>query len=213
MPAPNGQTLMNTPPSSLVAEWKSKYDEIFTIQVSGNLIAYRSITFREFDQIVQLQSSDSSSVDVEDDLVNLAVLWPDELKLTKAGHVTAIAEAIKESSCLDGEVYRAKEVLDTWRARASGIRGEMYAFVMFAMPQYKAQDLDDMTFYRLAELVALAEKVITLRQAAEGIQSDRPIRLELYTPEELEYINSQKISDGGNATVADPIAQKLRAAM
>lgn len=210
---------MTDPTPEQIAEWKRQYDELFTVEIGKHLIIYRAVTFREFDQIASGVTQDSSSVDIEDELVNLAVLAPDRkvLDRMRAGHVSAVADAIKESSCLDGEVYRAKDVLQTWRSRVSGIRGEMYAFVMFAMPQYKAADLDNLTFYRLAELVALAEKVVSLRQAAEGIETEAPIRLELYTPEEIEAINEQlsntKISKHGNATMADPIAQKLMAAM
>lgn len=206
---------MTDPTPEQIAEWKRQYDELFTVEIGKHLIIYRAVTFREFDQIASSVTQDSSSVDIEDALVNLAVLAPDTkvLDRMRAGHISAVADAIKESSCLDGEVYRAKDVLQTWRSRVSGIRGEMYSFVMFAMPQYRAAELDNLTFYRLAELVALAEKVVSLRQAAEGIETDAPIRLELYTPEEIEMLNQQKISKHGNATVADPIAQKLMAAM
>lgn len=205
---------MDKPTSEQLSKWKAEYDELGSVTFGSQYIVYRPVTFREFDQIARSVTADKSTVDVEDELVDLAVLWPEDLDSSKMrpGHVSALADAIRETSCLDGEVYKAKDVLDMWRSRLSGIRGEMYAFIMFALPQYKDTDLDELTFYRLGKLVALSEKVISLRQAAEGVETDRPVRLEIYTPEEIEEMGKRKVSMAGNATAADPIAQKLLAA-
>ncbi len=206
---------MDRPSSAEIVELKQRYDEVSELVAGGHCILYRSISFYEFDHIAKSLTDQSSSVDVEDDLVKLAVVWPTNFDPDnyKPGLITVLADKIKETSCLDGEVYQAKEVLERWRDRVSGIRGEMYAFILFALTQYKAEDLDKMTFFKLSELVALSEKVIALRQLAEGVEVRVPIRLEIYTPEEMAVLGAQKVSDHGNATVADPIAQKLMEAM
>jgi hypothetical protein len=206
---------MEYPPSELIAEWKREYDEILSVEMGGHFLVYRSISFDELDQITRSVTKDSSSIDIEDDLVKLAVLWPIGFDPNhyKPGLITTLSNKVKESSCLDGEVYHAIDVLNTWRERMDSLRGEAYSFIMFAMAQYKLEDLHNLTFYRLSELVAISEKVIALRQMAEGVETTVPIRLEIWTPEEIEAWSQQKISKHGNATVADPIAQKLLAAM
>lgn len=198
----------------LIDRWKVDHDEVFQVEAGGTLFVFRALTFEEFDNI-SVMVADKSSADLEDLVVETGVLWPQDLDIDtmSPGLITSLAEQIQSVSCLDGDVYRAIGLLDDWRVKVSGIRGEMKSFVLFAMPQYSSRDLDGMTFYRLAELVALSEKVIYLRQISEGVEVREPIRLQIYTAEEIDAINNERISDGGTATKGDPIAQKLAEAM
>jgi hypothetical protein len=203
------------PSQALIDNWKYQYDEIFSLEANGIFFVFRALTFAEYDHILLLIDDDSSSVDLEDALIKDALLWPQDFdpNVISPGVVANIANEIKHLSCLDGDVLHGRDVLEGWRTKVNGVRGEMKSFVLFALPQYTSQNLDDFTFYRLAELVAYAEQVIYLRQLSEGMQVDQPIRLRLYTQEELEEMNKAKVSDKGNATVADPIAKKLMDAM
>jgi hypothetical protein len=90
----------------------------------------------------------------------------------------------------------------------------MKAFVLATINTYSPEDLDEMTFSQLAELVALSEKIIEIKQNINGIESTN-ITLQLIDPE--EELAKQKQSAArhnlskkvGEADYQDPIAQKL----
>lgn len=195
-----------------IAEWKLKYDEVFQVEAGNTIFVFRALSFKEFDEIA---ANVDSNVELEDRVVECGVLWPDDIDWDKQspGLVSTLSDEITQVSCFDGTVWRSKDVLDEWRMKVSGIRGEMMSFVLFAMQQYKAEDLEEFTFYQLAKLVAYAEKVIYLRQISEGVDVKEPIRLVIYSQEEIDEINQERISDGGTATRGDPIAQRLMEAM
>lgn len=197
-----------------IEEWKLKYDEVFQVQAGDTIFVFRALTFKEFDDMA-VAVEHKSVADLEDLIVQRAVLWPENIDwdYKSPGLITSLAEEINSVSCFGSDVSRSKEVLNEWRMKVSGTRGEMMTFVLFALQQYKVEDLEDLTFYQLAKLVAYAEKAIYLRQISEGVEIREPIRLVLYSPEEIEMMNQQKISDGGTATRGDPIAQRLMEAM
>jgi hypothetical protein len=90
----------------------------------------------------------------------------------------------------------------------------MKAFVLAAIPTYKPDDLDEMTFSQLSEKVALSEKIIEIKQTMNGIEPTN-MSLELIDPEEEEIKAKQKAArhnlsrKEGEAEYDDPIAQKL----
>jgi len=195
-------------PANFIKEWKAIHGEVFQVEAGGIEFVFRALTYKEFDQIAE---NVESAVDVEDEMVRIGVLWPENMDWDSQnpGLITALYEEINYVSCLDGDVSRSKDLLDDWRMKISGIRGEMKAFILLAMPQYKSKDLDEFTYYQLAELVALSERVVYLRQISEGIEVREKFRLEIYSQEEIEALNNQKVSERGNATVNDPVARKL----
>ena len=90
----------------------------------------------------------------------------------------------------------------------------MKAFVLATIHTDTPEFLDSLTYSKLAERVALAEKIIEVHQATAGIESTN-VTLSLIDPEEekqkeaqsAERHNSSKLE--GAATYNDPIAQKL----
>lgn len=90
----------------------------------------------------------------------------------------------------------------------------MKAFVLAAMPVYRSEDLDDLTFSQLSEKVALAEKIIEIKQSMNGVEPTN-MSLELIDPEEEEMKARQQAArhnlsrKEGEAEFGDPIAQKL----
>jgi hypothetical protein len=109
---------------------------------------------------------------------------------------------------------KAKRVLDEKRIKASQVRGLMKAFVLATIHTDSPEFLDNLTYSQLAERVALAEKIIEVKQAINGMEST-DVTLSLIDPEEereKETVsaarhNASKVE--GAATYNDPIAQKL----
>lgn len=109
---------------------------------------------------------------------------------------------------------KAKRVLDEKRIKASQVRGLMKAFVLATIHTDSPEFLDSLTYSQLAERVALAEKIIEVKQAINGMEST-DVTLSLIDPEEereKEAVsaarhNASKVE--GAATYNDPIAQKL----
>ena len=90
----------------------------------------------------------------------------------------------------------------------------MKAFVLATITAYSPEDLDNLTYTKLAEKVALSEKIMEIKQAIAGVESTN-ITLQLIDPEEEQakledkakrYDQSRK---EGEAKFNDPVAQKL----
>ena len=90
----------------------------------------------------------------------------------------------------------------------------MKAFVLATIHTDSPEFLDNLTFSQLAERVALAEKIIEVKHAINGMEST-DVTLSLIDPEEEDQKqtqtaarhNSSKLE--GAAKYDDPIAQKL----
>jgi hypothetical protein len=100
------------------------------------------------------------------------------------------------------------------REEANQVKNLMKAFVLATISTYSPEDLEEMTFSQLSEKVALAEKIIEIKQGMNGLESN-DLRLQLIDPEE-EAQKAKEFSDKydkakptGAAGVEDPIAQKL----
>lgn len=90
----------------------------------------------------------------------------------------------------------------------------MKAFVLATISSYSPKDLDDMTYTKLAEQVALCEKVIEIKQSILAVQPTN-VSLQLIDPEEEKKKTQnlaqryEKSRKDGEAKFDDPIAQKL----
>jgi len=90
----------------------------------------------------------------------------------------------------------------------------MKAFVLATIHTDTPEFLDGLTYSQLAERVALAERIIEVKQAIAGIEST-DVTLTLIDPEEEKQKEAQSAARHnaskleGSATYSDPIAQKL----
>ena len=90
----------------------------------------------------------------------------------------------------------------------------MKAFVLATIHTDSPEFLDSLTYSQLAERVALAEKIIEVKQAINGMEST-DVTLSLIDPEEEREKEQQSAARHnaskleGAATYNDPIAQKL----
>lgn len=202
--------------AELLYSIKKQYGSVFQTSLKSQQIIFRELTFAEFDQIAQHQmSEDYSSADVEELIISYAVVYPDNLDINKypPGLISSLAEEILEESGFSS-AKRAKHILEKQREKASEVRSLMKAFVLATIYKYSPEDLDQMTFSKLAENVALAEKIIEIKQNINGIEPTN-VNLQLIDPEEeLEkekdfakrFNTSRK---DGEAQYEDPIARKL----
>jgi hypothetical protein len=195
---------------------KNQYGSVFQTSLKKQEILFRELTFAEFDQIAQHQTAgDYSSADVEELIIKYAVVYPDNLDVNKypPGMVSALAEEILEESGFSS-AKRAKSILNAKRERASEVRSLMKAFVLATINAYSPEDLDNMTFSKLAENVALAEKIIEIKQNINGMEPNN-VTLQLIDPEEEEEQEKDfaqrfnKSRKDGEAVYEDPIAKKL----
>jgi hypothetical protein len=196
--------------------WKEQYGQVFSASVRGEDYVFRALTYSEFDRL--RAGGVDSSADAEERVVEVAVLHPSPLpERVPAGVVTALAQQIFEFSGF-GSLTRMREVLEQKRARAAGdIRTVMKVFVLCTMPSYREEDLDELTFDKLAAKVALAEQILKLHQTSVGMENE--LRLELIDPEEqaaAEDMAKQRYAmtkKPGTAGMGDPVAERLRAAL
>lgn len=197
-------------------ELKKKYGSVFAVNLKGQEVLFRELTFNEFDQITEYKNSEgSSSTDAEDLIISSAVVYPEDFDIQKMppGLISSLAQQIIDFSGFYSAKI-AKQVLESKREHAGQVRSLMKAFVLATINAYTPEDLDNMTFSQLAERVALSEKIIEIKQGMNGVQPTN-LTLQLIDPEEEE--EKKKISAArhnlskkvGEAVYEDPIAQKL----
>jgi hypothetical protein len=196
-------------------ELKNKHGSIFQTNLRKEVVVFRELTFSEFDKIAEYESSGESRTEIEDLIIKSAVIYPENMDLDKypAGLISSLADEILEESGFSSP-SRAKRILEEKRQQASEVRSLMKAFVLSTITTYSPEDLDNLTYSKLAEKVALSEKIIEIKQSILAIEPTNVI-LQLIDPEEEQrkledkaqrYNKSRK---DGEATYEDPIAQKL----
>lgn len=202
--------------SEVILDLKNKYGPVFTADIKGLTIAFRELTFAEFDYIALLQESqEGSTVDSEDEIIRLSVVYPENFNIERlqAGVVSSLAQEILDASGFSN-AKTAKSILDQKRAESTQVRSLMKAFVLATISTYKPEDLDQMTYSQLAERVALSERIIEITQNMHGVQPNE-LKLELIDPEEEQDKKKKSAArhnmskTEGAADYEDPIAQKL----
>lgn len=199
----------------ILSKLKSKYGSIFQTSLKRDTVVFRELTFSEFDRIAEYESAGESAAEIEDLIIKSAVLYPENIVLDNypAGLISSLSEEILQESGF-ASAGRAKRVLDEKRAQASEVRSLMKAFVLATITSYSPEDLDNMTYSKLAEKVALAEKIIEIQQNVLGIEPTN-VTLQLIDPEEEQQKIAKKVENfnksrkDGEAKFEDPIAQKL----
>lgn len=202
--------------AELLYSIKKQYGSVFQTALKSQEIIFRELTFAEFDQIAQHQmSEDYSSVDIEELIISCAVVYPSDLDINKyaPGLISSLTEEILQESGFSSP-RRAKQILESQREKAGEVRSLMKAFVLATISKYSPEDLDDMTFSKLAQNVALAEKIIEIKQNINGIEPTN-VTLQLIDPEEekekeqdfAKRFNASR--KDGEAVYQDPIAKKL----
>jgi hypothetical protein len=196
-------------------ELKSLYGSVFETYLKKDLVLFRELTFAEFDQITEHQNSGESSAEIEELIIKLGVIYPENINVDAypAGIVSALAEEILEESGF-ASPKKAKRILDEKRIEASEVRSLMKAFVLATISAYTPEDLDNLTYPKLAEKVALSEKIMEIKQAILAIESTN-VSIQLIDPQEELEKQNQKVENfnksrkDGEAKYDDPIAQKL----
>lgn len=194
---------------------RKKYGSIFSVNIKNQEIAFRELTFNEYDKVVEYKNSDDPLVDAEDYIISSAVVYPENFDANSlsAGAASSLAQEIVDFSGFYSPSL-AKQILESKRQTASEVRGLMKAFVLSTISSYRVTELDSMTFSQLAELVALSEKIIEINQNSYGIESTS-IKLLLIDPEEEQQKKKTSAArhnlsrKEGEAAYEDPIAQKL----
>lgn len=201
---------MLSPTDDAIQLWKRKYGPIYQVDE----YIFRAATLEEAGYIFL---SKISSAEKEEYLVKCAILWPDnfEIDYAPAGVISAIADEIRNVSGL-GNPKVAKDILEDCRNKNSGnIFTLIKAIIISTMPSYSEEELENLTFPKLLEKVAMAEEIIRVHQA---IMAGGEVTLDLIDPEE-EAIKEQQVASHknamrkpGQAVHGDPIAQKLKQA-
>lgn len=202
--------------SELIFNLKNKYGNIYSVDIKNVTLVFRELKFSEYNKILHYQDlEDSSSADLEDLILNFSIVYPENFDIYKIppGNVSTLAQNILDISGITS-VKLAKRILDQKRSQANEVKNLMKAFVLAAISSYSPEQLEEMTYSELAEKVALAEKIIEIKQGINGIEATNLV-LQLIDPEEEEEKEKQKAArhnlskKEGEAAYEDPIAQKL----
>lgn len=202
---------MEGPTNEQIDAWKAQYGPIYQVEE----FIFRGVTLGESSRIFK---SKMSSAEKEEELVRTAVLWPADFDLDymPAGIVSSIADEIRSASGA-GDPKVAKALLDGFRERnETSIDHIMKALIIAAMPAYTDEQLDEYTFPKLLEKVALAESILRIHKDT-ALGSD--MSLDLVDPEEEAEkeermaTHHNALRKPGQAAYGDPIAEKLKQAL
>jgi len=200
--------------SEKIFELKNTYGNVYSVKIKNYDLIFRELTFKEYDEILYLKDlEDYSSADIEDLILNFAIVYPEDFDINKIppGNVSSLAQNVLDQSALTS-VSLASSILDEKRNQINQVKNLMKAFVLATISTYSPDELDLMTFSQLAYNVALSEKIIEIRQAMNGVQPSN-ISLQLIDPNEQAQSqlsgNKNKKSVVDENLVHDPIAQKL----
>lgn len=201
-----------------IEQWKDAYGSIFSVGVGHEDYIFRSLTIREHDRITKVAEKSMSTA--EELVISSALLYPrldeDSIGNLPAGTVSALAEEILDYSGWTNPKY-ARGILEQERSKMDELQFLVKAFIMSAMPAYKEEDIDDLTFHQVFHKVALAEKTISIQQESMGIENS--MKIDLIDPEEeLQKQEQEKrkaaaTKKPGQAGPGDQIAQKLHQAL
>lgn len=189
---------------------KRQYGAVYAIEHGGQDYYFRELTEAEYhDCWLGL----TSSADAEDAVVTAAVVYPEDFDIEEEspGLVSVLAQQIVEVSGF-GDVLSVRQRLDIAREEVQIARSMIKVFILAAMPSYTMEDLEQLTMTQLSEKLAMAEEIIYLTQLMNGFEVSDHMRLVLQTEEEIAAqmeAQARTKRDGGNATLADPIAAKL----
>ncbi len=146
-----------------------KYGAVFSCSIDDQQYLYRPITIKESSRI---RASSVSSADVEDLVVELAILYPENFDIDSimAGYVSQLANAIIEDSGLNN-LGKINEMLEANRlSYQTDIVKTMISVVITAMPSYSVEQLLELTMEQLAGKVVMAENIITTQQEMAGFE-------------------------------------------
>jgi hypothetical protein len=202
--------------ADVIFSLKNKYGNIYSVNIKNQTVVFRELTFKEYDKILYLKNLENiDSSDIEDVILEYAVIYPegfDTLSIPPGVVSNLSSEILDISGFYSASV--AKGVLEQKRFEANEVKNLMKAFVLATISIYSPEDLENMTFSELAEKVALSEKIIEIKQNANGMEST-DLKIQLIDPEEEEVKKQVSAArhnlskKDGEAAYEDPIAQKL----
>lgn len=202
--------------ADVIFSLKNKYGNIYSVNIKNETVVFRELTFKEYDKILYLKNLDTiDSSDIEDIILEYAVIYPEGFNTLSIppGVVSNLSSEILDISGFYSASL-AKRVLEEKRFEANEVKNLMKAFVLATISTYSPEDLENMTFSELAEKVALSEKIIEIKQNANGMEST-DLKIQLIDPEEEELKKQASAArhnlskKDGEASYEDPIAQKL----
>lgn len=211
---------------------KEEYGEVFSVFMGGKDIIFRPLSVREYSKSLDVALRESSA-DAEEYVINQAVEYPPDFDLDNymIGEVSALADNILEQSGFSTyESCVAK--LNVAREKASEVVSFMIAMILASEQGYQAEELRSMTFAQIAEKAAMAERIFEIKQQLamggevtleirdpSDTEEVMPQKTAKLSPEEWEaikngeFVNPEKASTIGAASVADPVARKLHEAL
>lgn len=191
----------------LLVHWKIRYKNVYSASLGGQDYYFRSLTLEEIENIDLMVNAEGSSADLEDLYVRTAVLYPLDINWAeiKAGYITTLAEEIKGYSGL-GDITDIVISLNQSREFLNlDIFGSMKAFILSALPQYTEEDLSGFTIQDLIHKVVMAERILTIQQSINGVQSEG-VQFQIF----LEEPEQEKKKQGKPAIDREELLRRIR---
>lgn len=207
-------------------ELKEEHGEVFEVTIGKVDYLFRALTINEFNRLSKINELDED-FDLEEAAISMAALWPKDINLDrmKPGEVFAFADQIFEQSGFT-DIGVCLSYLEAGREKVQNAIEMMKVFILAAQLGYTYEQLEDFNFHQLADKVAIAEKIFELQTESVmggGVRMNfvdpnevtEPVKAQAFTQEDLDKINRNPdaATNLGTATVNDPIAQKLKAAL
>jgi hypothetical protein len=185
----------------LIEENKKKYGKVFSVPLNHKIeCIFRPLTIGEYEKIENIL--ELSSAELEDLVVKTCVFWPENFQADDfpAGIVTSLSDEILDSSNLS-DINKAETILIEARRKSNTVTSIMKSTILalYDIFNRNLEDLDNLTFEQLCELVTTAEQIIKIRKT-------------IYDPSVELEISFGTIEEEAVPT-EDPTALKLQQAL
>lgn len=144
--------------------WKREFGEVHLTSINGIEFIFRLITFREYETLNHLFENE---IDLDEQICSLCVLSP-ELESwggeVFGGYTSSLAAMVKEESLISpkqsGETIQ--DIIEKGSNQmASNFQLQLPAIIARVFPQYKIQELEDMSLKEQVDLYIKASWVLS----------------------------------------------------
>jgi len=168
----------------LIASWRTQYGDVYTCKIGNVDYYFRALTLGEIESIKNEFIDEPTSAELEESYVDYGVIHPDiNIDRMKAGYITSLAEEIMRVSGLLDVEYTINELYNTRQVIQEDIIEMMKIFVLAAMPSLTEENLNVLNIKQLLKKVIQAEKILSLQQTVNGIESDGGVTFQIVAVE------------------------------
>lgn len=142
--------------NAIMSELSQEYDVLHHVQVYGDDYIFRILGRKEYKRI--LHSEGLTELDMEDDICNLCVLWPEDFDTDEcpAAAPSELCRQILENSFLD-DITSTLRLLEYYKEEMTDLENQMICIISEAFPNYSLEEIEEWNNLKFCKMFSRAE--------------------------------------------------------